>query len=122
MKKSEMVICLGFLFKGYPNSQLDVRGTVERYYQAFGWIDKDVFSFLVMDYMDKKTKYFPSVFEFNALICEEREKAKRILEDPRNAYYEKISPEAAGRRASKLRRAEYILKALSAEERKFIKQ
>lgn len=122
MKKSEMVICLGFLFKGYPNSQLDVRDTVERYYQAFGWIDKDIFSFLVMDYMDKKTKYFPSVFEFNALISEEKEKAKRILEDPRNPYYAKVSPEAAERRASKLRRAEYILRALNAEERKQIKQ
>lgn len=119
MKKSEMVICLGFLFKGYPNSQLDVRETVERYYQAFGWIDKDIFSFLVMDYMDRKTKYFPSVFEFNALISEEREKAKRILEDPRNPFY---LNDAGIRRAKKLREAEYIFKALSTEERKFIKQ
>ena len=118
MQKSEMAVCLGYLYSRYP-TKMQARVATETFYQVFKDYNSNVFTWILDQYHGE---YFPTVEEIAELIKDQKRIQEDILNDPRNPFYAKVSPEAGERRAKKLRRADYILKALSAEERKFIKQ
>ena len=108
-----MTVCLSILFQTYPYSKMESGEAVERYYEAFGRYDADLFAYILRVYLENKGEYFPSPDEIQIVIGEIKRQSKQILEDPRNPFYAQVSEEAYRRRQKKIRMAEMILNRLN---------
>lgn len=119
MKRSEMIVCLNYLFEAYPYSKAESNKMLEAYYERFGHIDPDIFTMVLKTYLKNKGEYFPRPDEIEVCIGRMKEKAFRIVNDVRNEYF--VKPDAYERRQRKIRIAKEFLERINGTERKALK-
>jgi len=116
-----MTILTSFLFQTYSSSKVESSEVIDAFTRSFGWMDRDVFSFILRRYVADRNQYFPRVSDIENLIAKMREEQKLILEDPRNRFYEEVSEEAGQRRRKKLVQASEFLKRTEKGTRELLK-
>lgn len=105
-----MTIVMSYLFKTYSFSKVESSDAIDRFFREFGWMDPNIFSFILKSFVAEGHEYFPTPEEVREHIEDMRDQAKYILNDPRNRFYKEISEEAGERRRQKLIRASEFLK------------
>ena len=79
MQKSEMAVCLGYLYSRYP-TKMQARDATETFYQAFKDYNSNVFTWILDQYHGE---YFPTVEEIAELIKDQKRIQEDILNDPK---------------------------------------
>ena len=121
MDRSDMTILTSFLFQTYSSSKVESSDVIDTFTRSFGWMDRDVFSFILRRYVADRNQYFPRVSDIENLIAKMREEQKLVLEDPRNRFYAEVSEEAGQRRRKKLVQASEFLKRTEKGNRLLLK-
>lgn len=89
MKKSDMIVCLSYLFGAYPSSKQHEEDILQVYWRHYGWMDREIFSEIVQRHVERQgNKWFPSIQDMDITIWEMRLYMSLSLRDPRNAFIE----------------------------------